>query len=107
MVCASLALAEGEVTMLIYCLTRTTTEEFQYVPDELRERFGDEFDAWKVTEIASREHYGHTPWTPEELWDNFVIELFEAHDGSKFGDGLFGSTNEDYGIGLETRRDDE
>lgn len=90
-----------------FILTRTTTEEFQYDPDELARRYAHLFAEWAKKEIADRKRYGHDPFTDQELWESFVIELFEQHSGSTFGEELFGGTDEDYSIALTTRRDDE
>lgn len=59
-------------------IRRTTTETFGFQPDKVREHFGEPPDG-----------------TSYEDW---VLELFYVHDGSQFGDEIFGSLADlDYG----------
>lgn len=86
-----------------FILKRTITEEYEYDDAQLRTKFQDQFEAWKVD--WTNRHY--PPLDNEQLrWEWFVIELFEQHEGSAYGDELFGQINVDAGIELQTREEE-
>lgn len=62
-------------------IKRTTTETFNFDPDHVRLLFGE---------------------PPEGTsYEAFVLDLFYKHDGSLFGDGIFGScADQDSGLEL-------
>lgn len=75
--------------MTQHILRRTTTEEFSFDPATIREHFGWKLDEWDGT------------------YEDFVISLFEEHDGSIFGDRFFyDTTNTDSGLEVIEREDD-
>lgn len=79
----------------VYILEQTVTERCYYDPDEIQDRFSDEWNAWLRT------HSGRP-------FGDFVIEMFELHDGSQFGDQVFyNDANPSVGIQLVERWDDE
>jgi hypothetical protein len=94
--------------MTRFLLKRTTTEEFDYDPDKLRRDFAFEFNVYCEGTTEMRARYGFPRMTDDEMWESFVIELFEKHDGSQYGDSLFSSTASDnIGVELYTKGDDE
>lgn len=94
---------------LRHILKRTTTEEFEYDRDKLLSVYRDDLHAFHIKREAERERFGHTPLRDDEVEDEFLIELFEKHNGSLFCDeSLFSSTaSDDYGIELVTRGEDD
>lgn len=92
-----------------YLLKRTITEEYEYDRNLIISDYWDEFQRFMVTRQEERKLFGHSKLTREQLEDEFLIALFESHEGSRFCDEkLFSSTaSDDYGIELRTREDDE
>jgi hypothetical protein len=91
-----------------FLLKRTHIEEFEYDPDKLKEQFADEWVKYVNHEMTWRHTRLLPPLTEGEHWHNFLIELFDKHDGSAYGDTLFSSTaSDDFGVELFTMEDDE
>lgn len=55
----------------VYLVEHTVVERYYYDPDEIKMTFGDAWDAYSGT------------------FEDFVIELFEEHDGSVFHGRFF------------------
>jgi hypothetical protein len=86
-----------------YLVVRTITEEYEYTPSRLRTELAHEFRAFSEETAKRRASHHHAPLEPSEMWDEFVLDLFEKHDGSMYGDDLFGQVDTDCGISLATR----
>jgi hypothetical protein len=71
-------------------LTRTTTEEYEINPDGV------------ICIIESTEGRSVI-----ELSDDEIINLFELHEGSAFGDNLFGQVDFNVGHEIMERAEDE
>lgn len=75
---------------LLYFARTTLVEEYHFDPEQIRQDFGDALDAW------------------EGSFEDFVIDLFEEHDGSNFhGKFFYNDANPQYGVELIERYDNE
>lgn len=66
-----------------YLLKRTIYETYEYDPQEL-----------KAVRVNVND-------------DNAILEYFEKHDGSQYGDELFGQIDTDCGLELTTRSEED
>lgn len=90
-----------------HILIRTTTETFEYDPDKIRQKFSMHWRAFAGNTNAFRADRGLPTLSQEQLFEDFIIDMFERHDGSQFGDDLFSQIDCDSGIVLGERSIDE
>lgn len=77
----------------VYIVEQTVIERYFYTPDEIKTTFA---DAWGDAEARG------------ESFGDFVIGLFEEHDGSVFhGRFFYNDANPSVGVELVERWDDE
>lgn len=91
-----------------FILKRTTTEEYEYDPAKLKATFLDEFAVFRASRLNHvYRHLSVRDFTEAEIWESFVIEKFEQHEGSVYGDELFGQIDVDAGVVLFNRSEDD
>src|SRR5579862_3095307 len=77
------SLTEASGRKRVYIVEHTITERYYYDPEEIRQTWGDALDAW------------------EGSFEDFVIDLFEQHDGSVFhGKFFYNDANPSVGVEL-------
>jgi hypothetical protein len=74
----------------VHILEQTVTERYYYDPEQIRSDFAEALDGWT------------------DSFEDFVIETFEQHDGSRFMEHWFyNDANPSVGVELTERWDDE
>lgn len=92
---------------MTHLLILTTKETFEYNPVTVKRVFSMQWRAYASHTVAERERRSLPALTEEQMFENWIIEQFEMHNGSIFGDGLFSQIDIDCGSELVTRADDE